>query len=70
MSVLTVNGKQEVYVPESFPATLQALIEQKGLQARAVVAEVDGMIVPREDFARRTLAPGSRVELVQLVGGG
>jgi len=70
MPELTLNGKRLCFSEPEFPQTLQALILAQGLAIRAVVAEVDGAIVPREAFASHPLTPGATVELVQFVGGG
>ena len=35
-----------------------------------VVAEIDGAIVKRKDFAATKIKPGQSIELIRLVGGG
>ena len=63
---LTVNGQ-----PMTVQArTLTALLHQLELKDSAVVAEVNGHIVPRENFACSLLNEGDNVELVRFVGGG
>jgi len=64
---VVVNGKT-YEVPEG--ASLADLIVQLGLRGVPMVAEVDGVIVPREDWAAWLLQDGARVELVRFVGGG
>jgi thiamine biosynthesis protein ThiS len=64
---VVVNGKT-YEVPEG--ANLADLIVQLGLRGVPMVAEVDGVIVPREDWAAWLLQDGARVELVRFVGGG
>jgi len=64
---VVVNGKIAT-VPEG--ASLADLIVQLGLTGEPMVAEVDGVIVPREDWAAWLLQDGARVELVRFVGGG
>ena len=50
--------------------TLSVLLERLQLEASAIVAEVNGCIVPKEDFSRTILSDGDRIELVRFVGGG
>ena len=63
---LEVNGKPVTAQAE----TLADLLRHLALEASAVVAEVNGLIVPRENFARHPLKNGDTIELVRFVGGG
>ncbi len=63
---LTVNGNAMAVQAE----TLAALLRRLDLNDAAVVAEVNGAIVPRENFAQHLLKDGDVVELVRFVGGG
>ena len=63
---LAVNGKAMAVQTE----TLAALLRHLDLNDAAVVAEVNGLIVPRENFARHPLKNGDTIELVRFVGGG
>jgi thiamine biosynthesis protein ThiS len=67
---LVVNGTERTFEADAAPATLADLLAALGIDGRAVVAEVNGAIVPRDAFAEQPLASGDRVELVQFVGGG
>jgi sulfur carrier protein len=49
---------------------LDGLIRTLGLDPGVLVAELNGEIVPREEYPNRALAPGDMLELVRLVGGG
>ncbi|OHB68194.1 MAG: thiamine biosynthesis protein ThiS [Planctomycetes bacterium RBG_13_62_9] len=69
MKSLQINGQLQQFAPEDMPATLTALVERLGIKA-AVVAEVDGKIVPPEEFARTQLRDGQTIELVKFMGGG
>jgi thiamine biosynthesis protein ThiS len=64
---VTVNG-EECDVPDG--ASVAALLEQFELAGRPVAVELNRAIVSRLDFAARRLAPGDRLEIVTLVGGG
>jgi len=67
MMNIVLNG-----VPRQVPdgIMLADLLEQMKLDARTVVAEVSGAIVPRERFAATVLHADAKVELVRLLGGG
>ena len=70
MSTLTVNGREHGFEAGTFPASVLDLITHLALPAEALVAELDGEVVRPRDFATTPLTPGSRIELVQFVGGG
>jgi sulfur carrier protein len=50
--------------------TIADLLQELAIAPTRVVAQLDGVIVPRSDFARSTLQEGCQLELVTLVGGG
>lgn len=52
------------------PKLLGELIDRLGLDQAVLVAEVDGRVVRRADFAATPLGEASVVELVRFVGGG
>lgn len=64
---ITVNGESRS-APEG--QTLLGLLESLGLDPGRVAMEMDLNIVKRERWAETALRPGSRVEIVQFVGGG
>ncbi|HET7034522.1 MAG TPA: sulfur carrier protein ThiS [Thermomicrobiaceae bacterium] len=64
---LTINGKPARVEGVS---TVAELIAARGLKQGLVAVEQNGEIVPREEFARRGLRPGDRLEIVHFVGGG
>jgi sulfur carrier protein len=51
-------------------ATLADLVAASGLAGKRVAIEINREIVPRSDYARRALAAGDRVEVVNAIGGG
>jgi thiamine biosynthesis protein ThiS len=63
---LVVNGRE----CRTSARTLGALLEHLKLDPQKVVAEVNGAIIPKENFSAATLADGDIVELVRFVGGG
>ena len=50
--------------------TVRALVEEMGMGAQAVAAEVNKQLVPRRKQEATVLKEGDVVELVSLVGGG
>lgn len=64
---VTINGQERELAPGT---TLAQAVAALGLSGVPLVAEVDGAIVPREEWAACVLQPGARVELVRFVGGG
>ncbi len=50
--------------------TLLELVEELGLDARWVVAELNGIPLARDRFGSVILSPGDRLELVRPVAGG
>ena len=67
---ILVNGDRREYAESAFPATVLALVESLGINPQMVVAEVNGEIVKRDNFAAHPLASGDKIELVRFVGGG
>ncbi len=70
MKSLKVNGVERQFAPDQMPGTLSALLDALGVGTDAVVAEVDGQIVRREEFHRTQIADGQQIELIKLMGGG
>jgi thiamine biosynthesis protein ThiS len=64
---ILVNGEPR-RVPG--PATAADLLRHLGLDARAVVVELNRQIVRRPHLSETVLADGDAVELVHFVGGG
>lgn len=64
---LMINGKT---ARVERVTTIADLIAARGLKRGLVAVEQNGEIVPRDEFARRTLREGDRLEIVHFVGGG
>lgn len=69
-ATLTVNGRDMVFAPDALPVNVAALLQSLAMNPAMAVAEVNGEIVRRGDFATRLLRNGDTVEIVRLVGGG
>jgi thiamine biosynthesis protein ThiS len=63
---LVVNGRE----CRTSARTLSALLDHLKLDPETVVAEVNGAIIPKENFSAAPLCAGDSVELVRFVGGG
>ena len=63
---IQVNGEPR----EVAAATILALVEELGLDARKVAVERNLSIVPKSLHAATPIADGDRIEVVQFVGGG
>ena len=70
MDILTINGVQKEFPAEQLPRTVAELLEQMKINAATVVAEIDGEIVRKQNFADTALSNGQNIELVRFVGGG
>jgi len=70
MEVLKINGVEKQFPAGQLPATLAELLNQLGIEAATVVAEVDGQIVEYKKFPQTRLCGGQSIELVRFVGGG
>ena len=69
MTMLKINGTDRRF-SAGIPQTLTELLEQLGINQATVVAEIDGKIVEKQNFAQTRLSSGQAVELVRFVGGG
>jgi len=63
---IQVNGEPR----DVAAATILALVEELGLDARKVAVERNLSIVPKSLHATTPIADGDRIEVVQFVGGG
>ncbi|MEM5947719.1 sulfur carrier protein ThiS [Spirochaetia bacterium 38H-sp] len=62
---LIVNGESV----ETKAKTVSELLAERGVTNRVAV-EVDGHVVPYDEFSGYTLREGSHVEIIAFVGGG
>ncbi|MBN1114308.1 MAG: sulfur carrier protein ThiS [Oligoflexia bacterium] len=65
---LVINGKDYVFEHDSLD--LLSLLEIIDTNADTVVAEVNGEIIQGDYFGETALNDGTRVELINIVGGG
>jgi len=64
---LQINGNPRDF---SAPLSLQDLLQQLGIKPDRVAVELNGNIVPREQWEKTPLSDGDRLEIVHFVGGG
>ena len=69
-SKLKINGQDHNFESEKMPSTVSDLLKELDIDAATVVAEIDGNIIERKDFADTVLANGQSIELIRFVGGG
>jgi thiamine biosynthesis protein ThiS len=64
---VTANGH---LVEANLPCTIAEFLLAQGLLLKSVVVEHNGEAVTPSEFAKRPLAAGDRLEIVQIVAGG
>ena len=64
---LMINGENRSF---EAPLTLTALLQLLGMKTDRVAVELNGEILPRDQWAAHRLAEDDRLEIVQFVGGG
>ncbi|MCQ2444425.1 MAG: sulfur carrier protein ThiS [Mailhella sp.] len=64
---ITVNGESREL---DSPCTLLEYLQSQGIDPDAVVAELDLVIIPRENFGSVRLVQGVSLEILHFVGGG
>jgi thiamine biosynthesis protein ThiS len=70
MKTLKINGKEKQFSEDNFPKDLIELLDQMNINQATVVAEIDGAIIGRKNFAETEIAPDQSIELIRFVGGG
>jgi sulfur carrier protein len=64
---ITINGETRNFERQ---LAFAQLIDELGLAGKRIAIERNGEIVPRSEFALRSIADGDRLEIVVAVGGG
>ena len=68
-AILKINGTEKTF-DEGLPPSLSELLAKLEIDAATVVAEIDGNIIERQNFAQTELKQGMGIELIRFVGGG
>ncbi len=63
----TVNEKEHCF---DAPITVASLLTSLGLANKRLAVEVAGSIIPKSEHADVMLADGSRIEIIEAIGGG
>ena len=63
---IVVNGERE----NSEPCTIADVVTRRGIDAGALVVELNRAIVKQEQWSSTRLQAGDRLELLSFVGGG
>ena len=64
---MKVNG--EIISPQ-VPVSLKDFLGEKGFQTGRVAVELNGHIIPAEDYSKTMLSQEDTLEIVHFVGGG
>jgi len=64
---VSINGEMRQLVDS---CTVTQMLEELQIPATRVAVELNLEIVPKADFAERTLQDGDKIEIVHFVGGG
>ena len=64
---ITCNGEERLIAPS---LSVAAFIVDLGLNPDLMAVELDGRVLPRQDYQKTVLVAGSRLELLRFVGGG
>ena len=67
---LKINGVEKKFGDDGLPGSVAELLDHMKIAQTTVVAEIDGAIVQRKDFAETAIKPGQSIELIRFVGGG
>lgn len=64
---IQVNGERKATRPG---LTVAELLRELDIRSDRVAVEVNLQILDKEEFGRRTLQEGDRVEIISFIGGG
>ncbi len=67
MAKIQLNGKK-ITLKANF--SVKDLIKKYKLNIRKIAIELNGEILPRNEYDRKKLKSNDRVEIVQFIGGG
>lgn len=69
-NTLIINGAEKTFSEGQMPKTLAEVLNHLKINHATVVAEIDGKIIERKQFAETKVSPKQSIELVRFVGGG
>ena len=65
---LQINGIIKTFKSESI--TLDKLIDQLGYNSKIIVVEYNGFIISSNEWNKKAVFDGDKIEIVTIVGGG
>tara|TARA_B100000214_G_scaffold364772_1_gene331755 strand:+ start:796 stop:1002 length:207 start_codon:yes stop_codon:yes gene_type:complete len=65
---LQINGIIKTFESESI--TLDKLIDQLGYNSKIIVVEYNGFIISSNEWNKKAVYDGDKIEIVTIVGGG
>ena len=67
MAKIQLNGKK-ISISSKF--TVKDLIKKYRLKEKKIAIEVNGIILPKQNYSKKKLKNNDKVEVVQFIGGG
>ena len=67
MAKIQLNGKK-ISIHTNF--SVRDLIKKYKLQEKKIAIELNGMILPKENYRKKKLKNNDKIEIVQFIGGG
>ena len=67
MAKIQLNGKK-ISINTNF--SVRDLIKKYKLQEKKIAIELNGMILPKENYGKKKLKNNDKIEIVQFIGGG
>ena len=67
MAKIQLNGKK-ISIHTNF--SVRDLIKKYKLQEKKIAIELNGMILPKENYTKKKLKNNDKIEIVQFIGGG
>tara|TARA_B100000427_G_scaffold291166_1_gene267824 strand:- start:720 stop:965 length:246 start_codon:yes stop_codon:yes gene_type:complete len=67
MAKIQLNGKK-ISINSKF--TVKDLIKKYRLKEKKIAIEVNGIILPKQNYSKKKLKNNDKVEVVQFIGGG
>ena len=67
MAKIQLNGKK-ISINSKF--TVKDLVKKYRLKEKKIAIEVNGIILPKQNYSKKKLKNNDKVEVVQFIGGG
>ena len=67
MAKIQINGKK-VVIKQNF--TLRDVLKKYKLNKKKVAIELNGKILPQNEYKKKALKNNDKIEIVQFIGGG